>query len=81
MSTAIRHLHYKPDIEELSVWFGPDFRRYKYFGVPQSLYEAFSEAESKGRFFNGFIRGRFECQLADKSPLRNKRWQDIRSAS
>lgn len=81
MSTAIRHLHYKPERQELSIWFGPDFRRYKYFGVPQHLYEALSQAESRGRFFNEFIRGRFECRLADKSEMRNKRWQAIRSGS
>jgi hypothetical protein len=81
MSTAIRHLHYKPDIEELSIWFAPDFRRYKYFGVPQHLYEALSESDSQGRFFNRFIKGRFECALADKSTMRNQRWQALRSAS
>lgn len=81
MSTAIRHLHYKPESLELSVWFGPDFRRYKYFGVPLSLYEAFSEADSRGRFFNRFIRGLFDCRLVEKSDMRNKRSHDIRSAS
>lgn len=62
MSAAIQHLHYKPDAQELSIWFAPDFRRYKYFGVPQHLYKALSEADSKGQFFNRFIRGRFDCQ-------------------
>jgi hypothetical protein len=81
MSTAIRHLHYKPDSQELSIWFAPDFRRYKYFGVPQHLYEALSDADSKGQFFNRFIRGRFSCQRAEKSEMRNQRWQTTRSAS
>ena len=52
MSAAIQHLHYKPDAQELSIWFAPDLRRYKYFGVPQHLYKALSEADSKGQFFN-----------------------------
>ncbi|SFV35904.1 KTSC domain-containing protein [Devosia crocina] len=81
MSTAIRHLHYKLETEELSVWFAPDFRRYTYSGVPQTLYEALSEAESRGRFFNQHIRGRFACRLVDPSKMRSKRWQAIRSAS
>jgi len=81
MSTAIRHMHYKPDRQELSVWFGPDFRRYKYFGVPQHLYEAFSEAESQGQFFNRFIKGRFDCVPVTKPANPNQGWQSNRSAS
>lgn len=81
MSTAIRHLHYKPESQELSIWFGPDFRRYKYFGVPQHLYEALSEADSQGQFFNRFIKGNFDCRLAEKSEMRNGRWQAIRASS
>lgn len=81
MSSAIRHIHYKPELEELSVWFGPDGRRYKYFGVPSVLYEALRQAPSRGRFFNESIRGRFECRLVDPSEKRNRRWQALRSAS
>jgi hypothetical protein len=81
MSSAIRHIHYKPDLEELSVWFGPEGRRYKYFGVPEFVYEAFRDAPSRGQFFNQSIKGRFECRLADPSSKRNRRWQAIRSAS
>lgn len=81
MSAAIRHHHYKPDTEELSLWFGPDFRRYKYFGVPQPVYDGLLNAESKGRYFAQNIRGTYACRLADPSDLRNRRWQAIRSAS
>jgi hypothetical protein len=81
MSTAIRHMHYKPDKQELSVWFGPDFRRYKYFGVPQTLYEAFSEADSQGQFFNRFIKGRFDCAPVSKPVNPNKAWHPNRPAS
>lgn len=81
MSAVIRHLHYKPEREELSIWFDLEFRRYKYFGVPQAIYEGLRDAPSRGRYFNQFIRGRFECCLADTSDMRNRRWQDLRSAS
>lgn len=81
MSAAIRKIHYKPEIEELSIWFGPEFRRYKYFDVPEHMVQALLEAESRGRFFNQFIKGHFECALADKSEHRNQRWQALRSAS
>ena len=78
MSSAIRHIHYKPADEELSIWFGPEGRRYKYFGVPEFLYEAFRDAESRGQFFNQSIRGRFECRKVDPEEKRKHR---LRSAS
>lgn len=81
MSAAIRHIHYKPANEELSIWFGPEGRRYKYFGVPEFIYEALRDAESRGRFFNQSIRGKYECRLVDPSEQRNRHWQGIRSAS
>lgn len=81
MSAAIRHVHYKPEIEELSIWFGPEFRRYKYFGVPTHVYEALTQAESRTRFFNQFIRDRFEYSLVDPSEMRTKRWHALRAAA
>ena len=39
---------------------------YLYFGVPGSVYEALAAAPSKGRYFNGAIRGRFPHSLAAK---------------
>lgn len=40
---------------------------YRYFGVPGSVYEALVVAASKGRYFNGAIRGRFPHSLASKT--------------
>ena len=79
MSAPIRHIHYMPADEELSIWFGPEGRRYKYFGVPEFIYEALRDAGSRGRFFNQSIRGKFECRLVDPSEKRHR--QSIRSAS
>lgn len=36
---------------------------YRYFGVPESVYEALMAAASKGRYFNGTIRGCFPHSL------------------
>ena len=81
MSAAIRHIFYKPEIEELSIWFGPQGRRYKYSGVPAFIYEALRDAEYRGRYFNQAIRGRYECHLASPSERLNERWDAIRRAS
>ncbi len=40
---------------------------YRYFGVPGSVYEALVVAASKGRYFNGAIRGRFPHSSASKT--------------
>ena len=81
MSAAIRHIHYTPKSEELSIWFCPQGRRYKYFGVPEAIYASLRDADSRGRFFNQSIRGRYECRLVDPSEQRTRRWQALRSAS
>ncbi len=36
---------------------------YRYFGVPVSVYEALVAASSKGKYFNGTIRGHFPYSL------------------
>lgn len=36
---------------------------YRYFGVPASIYDGLLSAESKGRYFNSFIRKRFPFAL------------------
>ena len=60
-STAIVRIEWADDV--LSVWFTSDpRRRYRYFEVPRTLYEAFLAAESKGAFFSDNVRDRFDWQ-------------------
>ena len=43
---------------------------YHYFGVPAAVYEALLDAPSKGRYFNGTIRGRYPyCQVLGVNPV------------
>ena len=46
---------------------------YLYFGVPAAVYEALLSASSKGRYFNGTIRGRYPYRqiLGSKPVLRS----------
>jgi hypothetical protein len=81
MSSAIRHIHYKPEIEELSIWFAPDGRRYKYSGVPQLVYLALRDSPSRGQYFNRAIRGRFPSQFIAAPVKAGRRSQATRSAS
>jgi hypothetical protein len=43
---------------------------YHYFGVPATVYEALLGAPSKGRYFNGTIRGRYPYrQILGSNPV------------
>lgn len=43
---------------------------YLYFGVPAAVYEALLGASSKGRYFNGSIRGRYPYrQILGSNPV------------
>lgn len=60
-SAAIRAIDYDPAARELRVRFTSG-ERYLYRHVPPDTYQAFVTAESKGRFFQDRIRGRFAYQ-------------------
>jgi hypothetical protein len=64
-STAIRDFHYEPESRELFVWFEPRGRQYKYFDVPEEIYQGLCAASSRGRFFNRYLRDRFEYRLVE----------------
>ena len=57
-STAIRNFAYDPLARELWVTFVTG-RRYVYFGVPPEKFSAFSNASSRGGFFNREIRDQY----------------------
>jgi hypothetical protein len=43
---------------------------YHYFGVPATVYEALLDAPSKGRYFNGTLRGRYPYrQILGSNPV------------
>lgn len=62
-STAIRAIDYDPTTRQLRVTF-PGGNTYKYYDVPRAVYETFLHAESKGLYFNGYIRDRYDFALA-----------------
>lgn len=44
-------------------------RVYQYFEVPKTIYSEFLESDSKGRYFNAHIRGKFpyrEIEIKEK---------------
>jgi lysyl-tRNA synthetase class 2 len=58
-SAAIRAIDYDPPQRRLLVTFASG-ELYEYDDVPRRVHRAFVEAESKGRFFQSEIRGRYD---------------------
>ena len=58
-SSAIAAVGYDPGKEELEVEFRSG-NVYRYFDVPEDVYEDLLQAGSKGRFFGSFIRGQYD---------------------
>jgi hypothetical protein len=67
-STVIRSFEYQPSTSALDVTFVSG-RRYRYADVPEDVARAFSEAFSKGRFFNTRIRDAYRCTQLNEEPL------------
>lgn len=62
-SSNIGSIHYYYEQKFLDVQFrGTDL--YRYFDVPEDVWRAFKEAESKGKFLNKQIKGIYEFQKA-----------------
>lgn len=68
-STTLATVGYDEDLEHLQLEFCSR-AVYRYFGVPVVVYEALLGAPSKGRYFNGAIRGRYPYrQILDANPV------------
>jgi len=58
-STAIANFEYDKQTERLTVTFVTG-RIYQYVDVPGEVAASFQSASSKGMFFNGYIRDRYD---------------------
>lgn len=58
-SSAIASVGYDRGREELEVEFRSG-NVYRYFRVPEEVYEELLQASSKGRFFGAHIRGQYD---------------------
>ena len=62
-SSAIASIGYNAAKQELEVEFQSG-NVYRYFGVPEEVYEDLLRAPSKGRYFGSFIRGQYDSARA-----------------
>ena len=63
-STAISEIDYDAERAKLLVRFTSG-ERYVYVGVPGEVHRSFVDADSKGRFFQSQIRGRYPFNRLD----------------
>lgn len=61
-SSSIGSVGYSAETEMLEVTFRRG-ARYRYLGVPQTVYEGLLAASSKGRYFNESIREAFRFEV------------------
>jgi hypothetical protein len=61
-STTLATVGYDENLKRLQLEFCSR-AVYLYFGVPAAVYEGLLDAPSKGRYFNGTIRGRYPYRL------------------
>lgn len=59
-SSAIARAEYDADAGVLLIWFRNDEQPYAYRAVPEDLFHALCEAESKGRFHREHILDKYE---------------------
>jgi hypothetical protein len=57
-STTLAAIAYDPALQALHIRFRTS-ALYCYFGVPRNVYEGLLAADSKGNYFNRYIRGQF----------------------
>jgi hypothetical protein len=58
-STVIFWVEYYLDHERLIIAFRGSGKYYTYYNVPMSVYQAFKLAPSKGRYFNKYVKGKY----------------------
>ena len=69
-STTLATVGYDENLKRLQLEFCSR-TVYLYFGVPAAVCEALRGAPSKGRYFNGAIRGRYPYrQISGPNPVR-----------
>jgi KTSC domain len=61
-SSVIKCFKYEPEKLGLLIWMH-NGRCYRYFYVPPIVYEGLLVADSKGRFYNTRIKGKYPSEL------------------
>jgi hypothetical protein len=58
-STAVHGARYDPETRTLFLQFASGAQVYEYPGVPEHIFEGLLAADSKGQYYNTYIRDQF----------------------
>lgn len=72
LSSGVKAVGYDAATNTLEVEF-PSGGIYQYYGVPQSKYEEFMRASSKGGFFAAYIRAEYQCKCMNPKPKKEEK--------
>lgn len=59
-SSAIKRGEYDAGTLRMTLWF-PEGHSYTFCGVPPRVWQGLLSASSKGRYYNSYIRDRYQC--------------------
>lgn len=59
----ITEVNYDTDTKFMMIHFKTD--SYECAGVPREVYDAFEQADSKGKYFNANVKGKYNNELFD----------------
>lgn len=59
-STAIRAIGYDPGTMRMKITFNGG-HTYDFCRVPEHIFQTFLNAGSKGRYYDTYIKGRYQC--------------------
>jgi len=71
-SSQITAIGYAPETETLAVQFkskGGPGATYEYFDVPLVVYKAFDAADSIGKYFGAFVKGKYKYERVAEPPV------------
>ena len=64
-SSAIGRAAYDPDRRTLDLWYRGSGDRYRYFEVPEAIYDALVASPSAGEYVNREIKPRFRFEIEE----------------
>lgn len=59
-SSAITHIGYDKDTKQMKITFKQS-KTYDYCNVPESVFESFLSASSVGKYYDQYIKDKYNC--------------------
>ncbi|MBB6522282.1 KTSC domain-containing protein [Pseudoteredinibacter isoporae] len=60
-SSAIRKVGYESASQRMYIDFNDSDPYYEFYGVPESVFKEFVNADSVGRYYHDYIKDQYDC--------------------